>query len=261
MFNLSDFLWNYHAPSNHAQCIACTLSVKWDPASLANHKRTCPDSSAGERNFFAAFGRNKNIKASDNSSDEEPIVISDYLFDFQKSSRRGTCMACLLQVTWNRKRLREHKIKNCPKVNEKEEKLFKKQKKRQIDSESESDFSDSSSEDSIKKTKKPQLRTQRRIPNSDVQDMQAYSIPPNPAPIKSEDFPVLDPEEDLLVEREIDMSTKKIPQAISIDNTDNFSLLKMENMRLQNESLRLNNELTRLQIEKIKLEITKIKLS
>lgn len=58
----------------------------------------------------------------------EDINICDYLGDFDKAKRTGSCKLCSLPVSWSRERLAGHKRSNCKNATVEEKTLFKKRK-------------------------------------------------------------------------------------------------------------------------------------
>lgn len=54
----------------------------------------------------------------------DPFSIADYLENFVKKTRRGTCKVCGKLVPWNRDKLSAHKRANCVGVSPQEKQIF-----------------------------------------------------------------------------------------------------------------------------------------
>ena len=66
----------------------------------------------------------QNSKEKSKSEEFSRIVIADYLENYDKTTRNGSCKACGHLVVWARDRIRSHKKSNCPNATESEKKMF-----------------------------------------------------------------------------------------------------------------------------------------
>lgn len=77
----------------------------------------------------------------------EYFNISDYLENYDKITKQGTCQLCLSKVQWVRERVASHKRGSCPNISSEEKKKFAKRKyadsfsnERSVDEQSNSSF-------------------------------------------------------------------------------------------------------------------------
>lgn len=54
------------------------------------------------------------------------IDINEYLVNFDKATKRGTCKECAKAVSWNREKLASHKRANCTEASDEQKELFRK---------------------------------------------------------------------------------------------------------------------------------------
>ena len=118
---ISDYLVDFDRPSGKGTCKSCFRKVSWSQNRVAAHKRAnCTD--PVHRKKFQKIKSSKGlnlvipkycsiiVKFSDENNN---IVISEYLENFDKLNGKGKCKSCSKYVTWSRERLAAHKRASC----------------------------------------------------------------------------------------------------------------------------------------------------
>lgn len=109
---LSDYLENYDKSTKCGTCKVCFAQVNWARKRLIAHKKVkCTEI--------------LNIQQ-DELENKPSFNVGDYLENYDKLTKSGTCKTCSALVNWARSRVAAHKRKNCT-ANEDEKALFIKQ--------------------------------------------------------------------------------------------------------------------------------------